>query len=252
MAKGVQVRVRTLSGLKIYWCTYLKRLSQAPSSHCGRLTLILCASTLDPRMHRCVARTKVMANLLLTYPHVLKYGCRHFVARRLAILFRVAITSNPRILLIESTKGEKCRRCWRQAYRYIFFFARSTSCRHFSSFFAELDLASVFTMRMQWTLSVPFWQRSRIRRSPLCSVASSGGVSDWAVVDFYLASFAFVLSTVQPANMRGLSRTWEGLKAFPVRSATLSRRSLWRSMTRPPPLLWRLQIHLSHMLWPLL
>ena len=71
MANGGWGRVRTLSGLRIYWHDYLKRLSLAPSSHCRRWTLILCAGTLDPRMHRCVDHTKVMATLLLTYPHVL-------------------------------------------------------------------------------------------------------------------------------------------------------------------------------------
>ena len=40
-----------------------------PLKHC---TLILCTGTLDPHMHRCVARTKVMVILLLTYPHALE------------------------------------------------------------------------------------------------------------------------------------------------------------------------------------
>ena len=71
MAKGAWGGVRTSSGLRISRRAYLKRLSPAPSSHCGRWMLILCAGTLDPRMHRCVARTKVMAILILTYPHFL-------------------------------------------------------------------------------------------------------------------------------------------------------------------------------------
>ena len=54
------------------WNAYLKRLSPAPSSHWSVCTLILCAGTLDPRMQRWVARTKVIAILLLTYPHVLE------------------------------------------------------------------------------------------------------------------------------------------------------------------------------------
>ena len=49
---------------------YLNRASPAPSSHCGLCTLILCAGTRDPLMHRWVARTSVMATLLVTYPHV--------------------------------------------------------------------------------------------------------------------------------------------------------------------------------------
>ena len=49
----------------------LPEQSQAcPISHCSLCTLILCAGTRDPLMHRCVARTEVISILLLTYPHV--------------------------------------------------------------------------------------------------------------------------------------------------------------------------------------
>ena len=51
---------------------YLNRFSPAPSSHWGRCTLIRCSGTRDPRMQRWVARTKVIAILLFTYPHVLE------------------------------------------------------------------------------------------------------------------------------------------------------------------------------------
>ena len=100
--------VRTSSGLRISWSPYLKRLIPAPSSHDRRWILILCAGTINPRMHRFVARTKVMANLLLTYLHNLEYGCRHFVARQLSILFRVAVASTPGSTSAEATKGERC------------------------------------------------------------------------------------------------------------------------------------------------
>ena len=50
---------------------------------------------LTPRMHQWVACTKVMVTLLLTYLHILKLVYRHFVARRLAILFRVAVAPPP-------------------------------------------------------------------------------------------------------------------------------------------------------------
>ena len=46
---------------------YSNRLSPAPSSHCRWCALILCAGNLDPLVHLCVARTKVMAILILTY-----------------------------------------------------------------------------------------------------------------------------------------------------------------------------------------
>ena len=49
---------------------YLNSANPALSSHCGLCTLILCADTLDPRIHWYVARTEVMAILLLTYPRV--------------------------------------------------------------------------------------------------------------------------------------------------------------------------------------
>ena len=51
-------------------CSYLNSANPAPSSHFGLCTLILCAGTRDPWIHQWVASTKVMATLLLTYPHV--------------------------------------------------------------------------------------------------------------------------------------------------------------------------------------
>ena len=52
------------------------------------------------------------------------------MARRQAILFRVSVASTSSSLSTEATKGEKCRRCWRQAYRYIFLFPFSASWRY--------------------------------------------------------------------------------------------------------------------------
>ena len=49
---------------------YLNSARTALSFHCGICTLILCDDTRDPLMHRCVARTKVIAILLMTYPNV--------------------------------------------------------------------------------------------------------------------------------------------------------------------------------------
>ena len=92
------------------WRAYLKRFSPAPSSHCGRCTMIRCAGNRNPSMQQWVARTKVITILLLTYPHVLEYDCFHLVARRLANLFRVAVASTPSSPSTEATKGEKCRR----------------------------------------------------------------------------------------------------------------------------------------------
>ena len=93
-------RVRTSSDFRISWRAYLKRLIPEPSPHYKRWTLIMCIGTLVPLMHRCVAHTKLMSTLLVTYLHVLEYGCRHFLARRLNILFKVAVASTPRIPLV--------------------------------------------------------------------------------------------------------------------------------------------------------
>ena len=54
------------------WCSYLNRFIPAPYYHCGRCTLIRCAITWDTHMQRWVEHTKVIAILLLTYPHVFK------------------------------------------------------------------------------------------------------------------------------------------------------------------------------------
>ena len=59
-----------LWGLESPGSAYLNRFSPAPFFHWGKCTLIRCAGTLESRMHQCVACTKVMAILLLTYPHV--------------------------------------------------------------------------------------------------------------------------------------------------------------------------------------
>ena len=87
--------VRALLGLGISWHAYLNRLIPELSSDCRFWTLILYASTMDPHIHLCVARTKVMVILLLMYPQVLEYDCHHCIARQLAILFRVADASTP-------------------------------------------------------------------------------------------------------------------------------------------------------------
>ena len=71
-----------------------------------------------------------------------------FFARRLAILFRVAVASTPRNPSTEEIKGEKYLRFWRHASRYMRLFAISASCKHFSVGFTKWDLASVYAMSM--------------------------------------------------------------------------------------------------------
>ena len=64
--------VEDLSGIGVPQRAYLNMFILVPSSHSGRWTLILCASTLDPQMHWFVARTKVNEILLLMYAQIRK------------------------------------------------------------------------------------------------------------------------------------------------------------------------------------
>ena len=59
-------------GVMVVVRAYLNNARPDPSSHCGLCTLILCVGTRDPLIHRCVACTKVILILLLTYPQVLE------------------------------------------------------------------------------------------------------------------------------------------------------------------------------------
>ena len=64
--------VEALLGLGISRRAYLNRLIPSLSFHYERCMLILYDGTLDLLLHRCMACTKVMEILLLTYPHVLE------------------------------------------------------------------------------------------------------------------------------------------------------------------------------------
>ena len=120
------------------------------------------------------------------------------MSRLLAKLFRAAVASTPRSPSIEATKGEKYRRCWRKASRYIRFFPLSASCRHLSGSFVLFVGASVFTTHMSWILSVPCCQRSRISRSPFYSVNYAGCTNEWSIFPPAPAGAAFVLFTARP------------------------------------------------------
>ena len=132
---------------------------------------------------------------------------------------------------MEATKGNKFRRCWMQASRYIFFFALYASWRHLPGVLAKWDLASVSPTPMSWTLSIPFFQGLRIRRFPFYSVASKlffvGGCVN-------PDGCAFVFCTAQPVNMRRLLHTCVGVKSLPTRYVTLPQSTLWCAVTRPP------------------
>ena len=143
--------IGVLAGVDWYCDTWLANLnwfSPATSSHCGRCTLIRCSGTRVPRMQRQVVRTKVIAILLLTYPHIFEQGRFYLVARQLANLFKVAVASTPSIPSTEAKKGEKCRSCWSHASRYIPLFPLSASCRHLFGYFVLCYLESVFITHM--------------------------------------------------------------------------------------------------------
>ena len=150
---------------------------------------------------------------------------------RLSIFFRVDLNSTPRSPSMDATKGKKCWCFWRQAFRFNFLFALSTSWRNSSGIFDKWGLESLFTTCMSWTPSVTFWKISRIRSSTFCSVAS-GLFFDGECVDPYGCYFG--LCAAWPTKMRSLSRTWVWVEDFPERSATPSCISLWRTVTIPP------------------
>ena len=51
-------------------------------------------------------------------------------------------------------------------------------------------------------MSVPFYQRSWIRRPPFCSVASGGGVPSWSIEPLVPAGLASGLFTEKPAKIK--------------------------------------------------
>ena len=108
-------RVKVLLGLGIPRWAYMHMLIPAPPSHCRLYTLILCAITLDPRMHRYVAHTKVMAILIWMYPHFQEYVCCQFFERWLDNLFGLAVEFTPSSSLTKATKGYNFLHCWRHA-----------------------------------------------------------------------------------------------------------------------------------------
>ena len=78
----------------------------------------------------------------------LRLGLPPLGGQEMTILFRAAVASTPSSPSTNATKGEKYRRCWRQASRYIFFFPRSALWRHYSGSFFWCVGESVFTIRM--------------------------------------------------------------------------------------------------------
>ena len=124
-----------LNMIGVFWGrAYHRFFIRSVSSHLWCCTLIQCAGTLEPRIHWCVARTKVIPILILTYPHVREYSCWHFVARCMDILFRVSSTPTLINLSTDTKKGKNCWCCWRKSSRYIFF-DFSASWRHVSGMF---------------------------------------------------------------------------------------------------------------------
>jgi hypothetical protein len=63
-------------GVKVHSCM----AEPAPSSHCDNQVMTLCAVTLLPRRHKCVARIAAMLSLAFTHPHACEWGFCHFPA----------------------------------------------------------------------------------------------------------------------------------------------------------------------------
>jgi hypothetical protein len=79
----------------------------APSSHCENRVLMLCAGTLLPRRHKCVARTAAVLSLAITHPHACEQGFCNFPASFTASRFAKVLASRLTSLSTESTKGVK-------------------------------------------------------------------------------------------------------------------------------------------------
>ena len=73
-------------------------------------------------MQRWFSLTKMISILLFAYLQVREYGYFQLSARRLAMCLSVASASTPGRPYTEATKGVKCRRSLRQAWRYFSFF----------------------------------------------------------------------------------------------------------------------------------
>ena len=90
------------------------------------------AVNLPPWMKRWVALTRVIANLLFTYPQVHEYVSFHFCARRLKICLSNASASTLIRPPAVETRGVKCQSLLRKTWRYFLFFSRSVVSRQVS------------------------------------------------------------------------------------------------------------------------
>ena len=95
------------------------RPKPAPSSQ-SILFEILLLRTLKPRKHRFFARTSAIKNRVRTKLTVYKYGCFHFSASLIESRFMKILASRPSIPLQNTTKGQKCFLCSKQAFKYFF------------------------------------------------------------------------------------------------------------------------------------
>ena len=103
----------------------------APSSQSTRREIEF-VIILDPLRHLFFARTIEIANLVRTKAIVLLHGRSHFFASFFARFLRKTSASLPSIPSHETTKGVKCRLCFRHGSRYFFFFSTSADLRTLS------------------------------------------------------------------------------------------------------------------------
>jgi hypothetical protein len=106
----------------------------------------------------------------------------HFSASMADSFLSKILASSPRRPSIDTTKGEKCRRCSRQAPRYFFFFSRSRADNTLSESLDRLDLASTSVIRtsiMQSVLTIE--TNSRTVNFLHCEVLMWISFSDYSV-----------------------------------------------------------------------
>ena len=94
-------------------------------------------------------------------------GCSHFYMRKLVILFKSASSFVTTIPMNKHKKSNKFQSCFRHVSNYLFFFSSYATCRNFFGDLWKYKDVSVFTTRIPFMLSIPFWNRSRMRSSPL-------------------------------------------------------------------------------------
>ena len=95
------------------------RPKPTPSSQSILFEIIL-VRTLEPRIHRFFVLTSAFENRVRTKLTVYEYGCFHFSASLIESRFMEMLASRPSIPSQDTTKGQTCLLCSKQALKYFF------------------------------------------------------------------------------------------------------------------------------------